>query len=31
MKFNTLKSQLLTFGACNPDHCCITMNNDAIP
>jgi len=31
IKFNTLKSQLLTFGACNPDHCSITMNNAAIP
>jgi len=30
MQFNTLKSQLLTSGACSPDHCSITMNNAAI-
>jgi len=30
VKFNTLKSQLLTFGASNPVHCSITMNNAAI-
>ena len=27
IKFNTLKSQLITFGACNPTHCSINMNN----
>jgi len=31
IKFNTLKSQLLTFGASNPEQCRITMNNAAIP
>ena len=31
IKFDTLKSQLLTFGACNPDHCSITMSNAALP
>jgi len=31
IRFNTLNSQLLIFGACKPDHCSITMNNAAIP
>jgi len=31
IRFNTLNSQLLIFGACKPDHCCINMNNAAIP
>ena len=30
IKFNTLKSQLLTFGASNPEQCRITMHNAAI-
>ena len=31
IKFNPLKSQLITFGGCNPAQCVITINGNSIP
>ena len=31
VKFNSLKSQLITFGGDNPDQCSITLNGTQIP
>jgi len=31
IKFNPLKSQLITFGGCNPAQCVITMSGNSIP
>jgi len=31
IKFNLLKSQLITFGGCNPAQCVITITGNSIP